>query len=88
MRMSSARNVHFERSRALGSLNARRLGAIGHGRGTSIVLGLGLICRYRFRGFLRREATRTSEVKRARLRILQLQVAHSHSGGAFSMNRT
>ena len=42
--MSSARNVHFERSRALGSLNARPLGAIGGmGAGQSIVLGLGLI---------------------------------------------
>jgi len=42
--MSSARNVHFERSRALGSLNARPLGAMGGmGAGQSILLGLGLI---------------------------------------------
>lgn len=49
--MSSARNVHFERARAFGSLNARPLGAFGGNMPQRQALLLGAVLIYGGLGF-------------------------------------
>lgn len=49
--MSSARNVHFERARALGSLNARPFGALGGNMSQRQALLLGAALVYGGLGF-------------------------------------
>lgn len=51
MDMSSARNVHFERSRALGSLNAAPLGSVTSGLSNFQKVAIGSLAIYGGLGF-------------------------------------